>query len=67
MPQNVVAGSAHMPEGEGKSVNFGIVPISLNSQMGAAKHLTRSERGWNESICINSCLCLLIHFSIKEG
>lgn len=27
-----------MPEGEAKSVNLGIVPISLNSQMGAAQH-----------------------------
>lgn len=64
--QDVVVRDVHMPEGEAKSVNLGIVPISLKSQMGAVQHLTCSERGWNESICINSCPCLLINFSIKK-
>lgn len=59
--QDVVVRGAYMPEGEAKSVNLGIVPISLNSQTGAAQHLICWECGWNESICINSCLSLLIH------
>lgn len=64
--QTAVISSKSMPEGEAKSVNLSIMPISLNSQMGVAQHLTHWESGWNKSICINNCLCLLIHFGLKK-
>lgn len=64
--QAAVISSKHMLEGEAKSVNLSIMPISLNSQMEAARHLTRWESGWNKSVCINNCLCLLIHFGLQK-